>query len=340
MSNTLHPLRPGLTAIAAIIALSSTPIVAQVTDSNAGQAAPAVMAPPAPAVSAAAAAPETPPAAPVEAAPAAPAPAMRTMSTPVVHEADDMAAEAPTPAAPAYHTAAAPSAHKAASRKPAAPVERSAAPAPSAPSAFERQAAPASAPAIPAASAAPAEARAPAVTKTTATETSQSSLINDETAPIAGAIGLGLIVIGGIAIALRRRRDEGSELAVGPAESAPAARVEPLDPIAAAAVPMPAAAGPATLPGSFDLSRFGHHTQAAYRGPTPDNPFLSLKRRLKRASFLDSRERDAARAGLAPAPAQREAAAPTVRAEQDNGQVTVRLSPRRDSGRFGYVFQK
>ena len=30
------------------------------------------------------------------------------------------------------------------------------------------------------------------------------------------------------------------------------------------------------------------------RGPTPDNPSLSLKKRLKRAAFFDRRERDAA----------------------------------------------
>jgi hypothetical protein len=36
------------------------------------------------------------------------------------------------------------------------------------------------------------------------------------------------------------------------------------------------------------------HVERAYRGPTPDNPSLSLKKRLKRAHFFDQRERDAA----------------------------------------------
>jgi hypothetical protein len=43
----------------------------------------------------------------------------------------------------------------------------------------------------------------------------------------------------------------------------------------------------------------GRHEQAAYRGPTPDNPSLSLKKRLKRARFFDQRER---MAGVQPNP--------------------------------------
>ena len=33
------------------------------------------------------------------------------------------------------------------------------------------------------------------------------------------------------------------------------------------------------------------HVDRAMRGPTPDNPSLSLKTRLKRAAFFDQRER-------------------------------------------------
>ena len=36
------------------------------------------------------------------------------------------------------------------------------------------------------------------------------------------------------------------------------------------------------------------HVDRARRGPTPDNPSLSLKKRLKRAAFFDQRERDVA----------------------------------------------
>ncbi|MFT3977515.1 MAG: hypothetical protein QM688_10435 [Sphingomonas bacterium] len=45
------------------------------------------------------------------------------------------------------------------------------------------------------------------------------------------------------------------------------------------------------LPEGFDLSRLGPHVRAAYLGPTPDNPFLTLRNRLKRARFYDERER-------------------------------------------------
>ena len=34
----------------------------------------------------------------------------------------------------------------------------------------------------------------------------------------------------------------------------------------------------------------GSHVEAACEGPTPDNPSLSIKKRLKRARFFDQRE--------------------------------------------------
>ena len=34
--------------------------------------------------------------------------------------------------------------------------------------------------------------------------------------------------------------------------------------------------------------------ERAHRGPTPDNPSLSLRKRLKRAAFFDARERQVA----------------------------------------------
>ena len=36
------------------------------------------------------------------------------------------------------------------------------------------------------------------------------------------------------------------------------------------------------------------HIDRAMTGPTPDNPSLSLKKRMKRAAFFDQRERDVA----------------------------------------------
>lgn len=42
------------------------------------------------------------------------------------------------------------------------------------------------------------------------------------------------------------------------------------------------------------------HVDRARRGPTPDNPSLSLKKRLKRAAFFDQRDRLAAEGKAAP----------------------------------------
>jgi len=42
------------------------------------------------------------------------------------------------------------------------------------------------------------------------------------------------------------------------------------------------------------------HVDRAKRGPTPDNPSLSLKKRLKRAAFFDQRERLAAQGKAEP----------------------------------------
>lgn len=42
------------------------------------------------------------------------------------------------------------------------------------------------------------------------------------------------------------------------------------------------------------------HVDRARRGPTPDNPSLSLKKRLKRAAFLDQRQRLAAEGKAVP----------------------------------------
>ena len=73
--------------------------------------------------------------------------------------------------------------------------------------------------------------------------------------------------------------------------------VRPAAPMHDSVEPAATAAATAALPAGFDISRFGRHVQAAYRGPTPDNPSLSLKNRLRRASFFDQQERRAAEEG-------------------------------------------
>jgi hypothetical protein len=42
------------------------------------------------------------------------------------------------------------------------------------------------------------------------------------------------------------------------------------------------------------------HVDRAMLGPTPDNPSLSLKKRLKRAAFFDKRDREVAAGEAAP----------------------------------------
>lgn len=73
-------------------------------------------------------------------------------------------------------------------------------------------------------------------------------------------------------------------LSTGPSFPAPA--------VAAAAEGPHEVEGPvAELPKGFDLSRFGFNVQEAYKGPTEDNPSLSMKHRLRRASGMDQQER-------------------------------------------------
>ena len=363
MKRKLGPVRPAMTAIAAVIALSSTPLLAQTTDTGPAQSAPVVVAPPAPTVE-----PVAPPASAQVASPdvaapapaqAAPQPAMKTMSTPVEHSEDRSATSSLTSgagtAAPARRATAAPvaaahvqtrasagtprasastapvAAHVAPTAKTVAPAASHATPKPTA--------TPASGPDV--ATSAPAPAARVTTTRTTTTR--------DETLPI--AIGLGVIAIGAAGFALRRRkRDDGTdELLLGtPIEAPPVVAAEPATIAPRAAEPAPmavapataaAAEGPSRLPNGFDLSRFGRHARAAYLGPTPDNPSHSLKRRLKRASFFDQREREAAAAGN-----MREPVYPESRAAQaaaaDNGQVTVRMAPGRKPSNFGYVTQR
>ena len=128
-----------------------------------------------------------------------------------------------------------------------------------------------------------------------------NNLMADETLPIAGAAGLGLLALGGIGLAMQRRRRRREELEHQAANQKylkehPEVPDEPtfdragLPPAAVAeadAMDVPRT----KLPEGFDLSRFGPHVRAAYLGPTPDNPSLSLKHRLRRAGAMDQRAR-------------------------------------------------
>jgi hypothetical protein len=138
------------------------------------------------------------------------------------------------------------------------------------------------------------------------------------TAMIAGAAILALLIIGILAFAMmrsRRRRREEQEwadqqsMAYEPFETAPAA--EPVIHEEQPAIVGPEASAfawgneparetPASNEAGAEDDRRPGETwvERAYRGPSPSNPSVSLKARLKRAAFFDKRERDAA-AGLA-----------------------------------------
>ncbi len=135
---------------------------------------------------------------------------------------------------------------------------------------------------------------APAAPQTTASTM-------DEALPVAGGVLAALALAGGaFAVVGRRRRYRDDYRTVETVEPAVDAEAEPMtlrtpsspQPAASYAAPTPAAKPEgAALPAGFDLSRYGPHVQAAYCGPTPDNPSLSLRTRLKRARFYDQRER-------------------------------------------------
>ncbi|HEY0326593.1 MAG TPA: hypothetical protein VGC46_11565, partial [Allosphingosinicella sp.] len=141
----------------------------------------------------------------------------------------------------------------------------------------------------------------------------------DDILPIAGA-GVGALALVGGAFALSRRRRHRDEVAYEP-ETVETDHVASVEHEPAPVMPLAARSAPAmaVVPAAVGASRYGRHTEAAYRGPTPDNPSLSLKRRLKRAAFFDGRERMAAENG-APAIKPAEMAA-------DTNAVTAKVEP-------------
>jgi hypothetical protein len=147
----------------------------------------------------------------------------------------------------------------------------------------------------------------------------------DNTLPIAGG-AVALLVVGGAAYALTRRRrqddeewiadepsyDEGTTGAVTdePAD-APMMHETEAAPMIHEEQPAMISPPPSAFAWGTDL-RTGETSRTAepmveeernpgeswidraYRGPSPSNPSVSLKARLKRAAFFDKRERDAA----------------------------------------------
>jgi hypothetical protein len=123
-----------------------------------------------------------------------------------------------------------------------------------------------------------------------------------------GALAL-LVLGGGTALILRRRRrrEEEEELAWTDEtlEPEPISAEPSHDPIfeqqPAVYAPSASAFGwgnsqPATKPSTDESDRRPGETwvDRAYRGPSPANPSVSLRARLKRAAFFDKREREVA----------------------------------------------
>lgn len=145
----------------------------------------------------------------------------------------------------------------------------------------------------------------------------ETSLFSDDMLPIAGAAGLGLLALLGAGVAMRRRKRRDAEQFaadewIEPALVAAPARVEPAPAIAPRIAPRitptpafgwngtPARAAPVAAAAAMPEGDHGRHVEAAYRGPTPDNPSLSLKTRIKRAAFFDQRERLVAKGKAVP----------------------------------------
>lgn len=131
---------------------------------------------------------------------------------------------------------------------------------------------------------------------------SDASLLDNDMLPIAGAAGLGLLALAGAGFAMRRRRRDDDEVMVDNEWHEPVisrAAPQPVHSASSVAAPVMASAPIAASPFNWDsLPRHAaapvNRIEAAKHGPTPDNPSLSLKKRLKRAAFFDQRDRQIA----------------------------------------------
>ena len=287
MTHRNAKIHPAMTALAAVIALTSTPLLAQSVDEPIVSTTPPIDVTPAPVA-------------------ADPAPVVDTA-------ADPLAAEA-APATPV---------RKAAPVKTAAARSRPAAARASSPAVATAPAAVITAPVAEVPVAQPLPPPTEIAAEPIAQPPATANWTMNEMLPAAGIGGAALVLLAGVGLAVRRRRRRAAEAenaewqyaeADAEATAEPAMVVEPepdyVEPLrqpaapafvaAPAAVVAPAPAAEASpeeeapvteLPEDFDLSRFGYNVQEAYKGPTEDNPSLSLRHRLRRASGMDQQER-------------------------------------------------
>lgn len=295
MRHELTSLRPGMTAIVAAVAMTSTPLLAQDV-APAAEAAPVTVAP------APATLPDAPAAAAAASAPSSAAPVTGNQLFPQIRVNMDDAAVAEEAAAPAAASpVAAQRASVARTERRATPVTPTVAPA-AAPTTLPPAAATVASP--PAAPPVPAE-RVASPAAPDAVQPSPATLSGNDYA-VAGAAGLGVLaLLGGSFLLLRRRRRDGAwtdeEDTLVAAEADRTATLAAESFVAApvmASAPAMAAAPLAGTPAPAGVE--GRHVKAAYAGPSAENPSLSLKKRLKRARALDMMERRMAEQGLAP----------------------------------------
>jgi len=266
-----------LPAIAAALALSSTPAWSQEVQPSAEPAPVTVDAPP-PVVDTAPATTDTAPT-------ADPAPVIETPTA------------APAAAAKPKAKASVTKSTKTVPSKPATTTRVASTAAPAAPAAAPVAAAPAAPPTT-----------TQPIVDTTRAEAAQAApapevkpMAVDENALMFGGGALALLALGGGAYAMtrRRRRDEDVFVEETAMNEPVAAEPEPIVETAPFYEAQPAIVAPSAFawgnaqPAETQVEHIDGETwvERAHRGPTPDNPSLSLRKRLKRAAFFDAREK-------------------------------------------------
>jgi len=159
---------------------------------------------------------------------------------------------------------------------------------------------------------------APQVAESSVTEGANVSPVDEEVGYGLGAFALLAFGVGAVAIT-RRRRDEfneDEEVPVVMGESASKEQDFALEPTPMADLERHFAMPVATYAGSRSAFAWGEpipstqppagesHVERAMRGPTPDNPSLSLRKRLKRAAFFEKRDREVAEGRAEPVDAR------------------------------------
>ena len=284
MTKNIALSRPAMSAIAAFLVLSTPAAFAQEapTVTMTPPVAPTTVAPaPAPVPAPTTVAPSTPPVATTEA------------PQPVIRVPLDLAPAEPAPKAAEPKAAAAPAPKRVAAKP------REAAPARAAVRETAQESAPVVAPAM--SEAAPitepiAQAPAEPVAETVPVPVERATMSDDMLAwQIAGGAAA-LLLVGGAGLAFARRRRASRQIwefddAQADAEWVPGAAAMTAE---RATEPAPVeSAVPKTTP-SFAAApsgSMGRHEAMAMAGPTPENPFATLSKRLARARFLDRQER-------------------------------------------------